>query len=438
MRKSNSNKKKAKVFTIKGAAALITAAIITLAVFTSCPNAAKPKAPEPPAPAPKHAVSFSVEGMGGTLKAKADGITETDTSPIMVEQGKTVTFTAVPNENWVVKKWTISGGSFVSGGTEDGTTATVKITAGTTVKVIFTDYKSFDFDTELDNYLKSSEASATEVNYIEVTGLRAADLKGDIAHNDPSPLGKVLSENPTKKVALKFKKVRDLTDMSYCFYTCQNLVKAPEIPANVTNMSNCFNASGITKAPAIPAGVTNMSHCFDACYVLEEAPAIPASVKNMEGCFTGCSGLKKVPVLTEGVENITSCFVNCVFEKAPAIPASVKNMTQCFQFCQNLKEVPAIPEGVKTMDRCFWGCGSLEMAPTIPKTVTSMGSCFQDCLNLKGAVLKCDYKNTFWNAFASCYALEKGGIKVPPTQLETYKTNAGTMGTDADKFAKDE
>lgn len=415
------------------AAALITAAIITLAVFTGCPNAAKPEAP-----APKHAVSFSVEGSGGTLKAKADGITETEMSPITVEQGKTVTFTAVPNENWVVKKWTISGGSFVSGGTEDGTTATVKITASTTVKVIFTDYKSLDFDTELDNYLKSSEASATEVNYIEVTGLRAADLKGDIAHNDPSPLGKVLSENPTKKVALKFKKVRDLTDMSYCFYTCQNLVKAPEIPANVTNMSNCFNASGITKAPAIPAGVTNMSHCFDACYVLEEAPAIPASVKNMEGCFTGCSGLKKVPVLTEGVENITSCFVNCVFEKAPAIPASVKNMTQCFQFCQNLKEVPAIPEGVKTMDRCFWGCGSLEMAPTIPKTVTSMGSCFQDCLNLKGAVLKCDYKNTFWNAFASCYALEKGGIKVPPTQLETYKTNAGTMGTDADKFAKDE
>lgn len=414
-------------------AALITAAIITLAVFTGCPNAAKPEAP-----APKHAVSFSVEGSGGTLKAKADGITETDMSPITVEQGKTVTFTAVPNENWVVKKWTISGGSFVSGGTEDGTTATVKITAGTTVKVIFTDYKSLDFDTELDNYLKSSEASATEVNYIEVTGLRAADLKGDIAHNDPSPLGKVLSENPTKKVALKFKKVRDLTDMSYCFYTCQNLVKAPEIPANVTNMSNCFNASGITKAPAIPAGVTNMSHCFDACYVLEEAPAIPASVKNMEGCFTGCSGLKKVPVLTEGVENITSCFVNCVFEKAPAIPASVKNMTQCFQFCQNLKEVPAIPEGVKTMDRCFWGCGSLEMAPTIPKTVTSMGSCFQDCLNLKGAVLKCDYKNTFWNVFASCYALEKGGIKVPPTQLETYKTNAVNMGTEADKFAKDE
>ena len=109
-------------------AALITAAIITLAVFTGCPNAAKPEAPapEPPAPAPKHAVSFSVEGSGGTLKVKADGITETDMSPITVEQGKTVTFTAVPATDYVVKNWTISGGSLVSGGTENNTTATVK------------------------------------------------------------------------------------------------------------------------------------------------------------------------------------------------------------------------------------------------------------------------------------------------------------------------
>lgn len=440
MRKSNSNKKKAKVFTIKGAAALITAAIITLAVFTGCPNAAKPKAPEPPAPAPKHAVSFSVEGMDGTLKAKAEGVAETEMSPIMVEQGKTVTFTAEPNTDYVVKKWTVSGGSFVSGGTENNTTATVKITAETAVKVSFTEYKTVEFGTDgvdLDNYLKNT-ASGTEVNYIKVSGLRTTDLIATAGNGYRSQLGKILFGNSTKKVALKFAgNITGLTDMSGCFYGCPNLVQAPDIPASVTNMRSCFNACSITKAPKIPEGVTDMSHCFDACYVLEEAPAIPASVKNMEGCFTGCSSLKKVPVLTEGVENITSCFVNCVFEKAPAIPASVKNMTQCFQFCQNLKEVPAIPEGVKTMDRCFWGCGSLEMAPTIPKTVTSMGSCFQDCLNLKGAVLKCDYKNTFWNAFASCYALEKGGIKVPPTQLETYKTNAGTMGTDAGKFAKD-
>lgn len=44
----------------------------------------------------QYPVIFSVEGSGGTLKAKADGVTETTTSPISVEKDKTVTFTAVP------------------------------------------------------------------------------------------------------------------------------------------------------------------------------------------------------------------------------------------------------------------------------------------------------------------------------------------------------
>ena len=53
----------------------------------------------------KHAVNFSVEGENGTLKAKADGITETDKSPINVEEGKVVTFTATPNDGYRVKEW---------------------------------------------------------------------------------------------------------------------------------------------------------------------------------------------------------------------------------------------------------------------------------------------------------------------------------------------
>ena len=424
-------------------AALITAAIITLAVFTGCPNAAKPEAPapEPPAPAPKHAVSFSVEGSGGTLKVKADGITETDMSPIMVEQGKTVTFTAVPATDYVVKNWTISGGSLVSGGTENNTTATVKITAETTVKVSFTDYKSVEFGTngvDLDNYLKNT-ASATEINYIKVSGLRTTDLIATHAHNDHSLLGKILSDNLTKKVALKFAgNMTGLTDMSGCFYGCPNLVQAPDIPASVTKMSSCFNACGITKAPEIPAGVTDMSECFRSCSDLKEAPVIPNNVKNMKDCFNAC-GITKAPVIPEGVEDMTGCFVYCTFTKAPVIPASVKYMDNCFQFCMNLKEVPAIPEGVESMERCFWGCASLEMAPVIPASVTNMGNCFKDCTELKSAVLKCNYRDNYFNsAFSGCHGLKEGSIKVPAAQLDTYKVKADRMGTEPDNFAKDE
>ena len=83
-------------------------------------------------------VTFSVESGNGTLKAKADGITETEKSPITVEQGKTVTFTAEPNGGYEVDKWTITGGAFETGtGTGGSTTAKVKITATVNITVSF-------------------------------------------------------------------------------------------------------------------------------------------------------------------------------------------------------------------------------------------------------------------------------------------------------------
>lgn len=95
----------------------------------------KPQEPENPAvPVPKHTVSFSVEGAGGTLKAKADGIAETGVSPITVEQGKTVTFTAEPAAGYVVKEWKVDG-AVVTGNTSNTYTHTV--TAAVNVKVSF-------------------------------------------------------------------------------------------------------------------------------------------------------------------------------------------------------------------------------------------------------------------------------------------------------------
>lgn len=46
-----------------------------------------------------------------------------------------------------VEKWTITGGIFEADGTEGCFTATVKITAETTIKVSFTRYKSVAFGT---------------------------------------------------------------------------------------------------------------------------------------------------------------------------------------------------------------------------------------------------------------------------------------------------
>ena len=83
---------------------------------------------------PKHTVTFSVEGGHGTLKVKADGIAETDVSPITVEQGKKVTFTAEPAAPYVVKEWKVDG-TVVTDNTENSYIHTV--TKAVDVKVSF-------------------------------------------------------------------------------------------------------------------------------------------------------------------------------------------------------------------------------------------------------------------------------------------------------------
>ena len=91
-------------------------------------------------PLPQYAVTFSVDGGNGTLKAKADGVAETATSPINVEKGKTVTFTAVPAAGYEVKEWQIFGAGMVfeaGTGTAGNNTAKVNLKGNLTVKVSF-------------------------------------------------------------------------------------------------------------------------------------------------------------------------------------------------------------------------------------------------------------------------------------------------------------
>ena len=63
---------------------------------------------------PMFTVAFSiVDGKGGTLTAKVEGeAAETDKSPITVEQGKLITFTAKASDDYEIDKWSISNGAF--------------------------------------------------------------------------------------------------------------------------------------------------------------------------------------------------------------------------------------------------------------------------------------------------------------------------------------
>ena len=99
--------------------------LAAMALFTGCPNKITVK-PE------TFAVTFSA-GEHGTLKAKAEGIAETETSPITIEQGKIVTFRATPDSGYRVKGWTRDGEAV------NGTNAFYSFTVikGVEVKVSF-------------------------------------------------------------------------------------------------------------------------------------------------------------------------------------------------------------------------------------------------------------------------------------------------------------
>ena len=136
MKKSNSNSKALSAFKKLGAVALITA---TLAMcFTACnQTGGTGGGGEKPTPKPKHAITFGVEGSvpNGMLTAKADGIAETSTSPITVEEGKVITFTAKASDGYRVKGWTLDGNAITEAGTN--TEYKLKVSKPATVTVSF-------------------------------------------------------------------------------------------------------------------------------------------------------------------------------------------------------------------------------------------------------------------------------------------------------------
>ena len=338
-------------------------------------------------------------------------------SPAIPTSGKVakdtvITFTAAPASGYKVDKWTITGGTFETGTGSDGsTTAKVKITANTKVNVSFKadNYNTVSF-ANLNTYLQT--ASSTDINYIKVTGLTAADLKGDRNSWKPSPLGKILKDNPSKKVALKLDEVSGLTDMSFCFSGCTNLAQAPEIPSSVTNMEHCFaGCTSLTQAPVIPSGVTNMAGCFCDCTSLTQAPVIPSSVTDIRYCFYNCTSLIQAPVIPSSVTDIRECFSGCTsLTQAPVIPSSVTNMDRCFYKCTSLTQAPDIPNSVTNMYYCFGVCTSLIQAPEIPSSVTDMRGCFNGCTSLTQAPVIPSSVTNMELCFSGCTSLTQAPV----------------------------
>ena len=124
-----------------------------------------------------YSVTFKVEGLNGSIKASLDG-KEID-SPYQVTKDKIVEFTAIPNDRYVVDRWTILGGSFENNsGSQGNTKANVKVNAEINVIVSFKINPQEEITITLDG--KNEEITFNgDKSFKILRGSKWADVKAD-------------------------------------------------------------------------------------------------------------------------------------------------------------------------------------------------------------------------------------------------------------------
>ena len=175
-----------------------------------------------------------------------------------------------------------------------------------------------------ENYrLKKGDMLLSQDYRYDYLGRNMGGWHVNVKDNTKAEYGPLLSEIAEKP----------LIDMFHTFRWCDKLLKAPEIPDSVTNMSSTFTGCySLTTAPAIPNSVTDMTATFYGCTSLTTAPTIPNSVTDMFGTFKDCLSLKKPPVIPEGVVSMNFAFEGCSsLEEKPELPSTVENADGIFE-----------------------------------------------------------------------------------------------------------
>ncbi|MGI5057502.1 leucine-rich repeat protein [Treponema socranskii] len=141
--------------------------------------------------------------------------------------------------------------------------------------------------TKLAGYLNT--ASATDLHYIEVTGVTNTELSSS-SLTDPSPLGKIIKESG-KKVALKLPtNVTEINDRA--FLGCKRLesIDLSACTSLTAIKMAAFKYCEALKAVWLPQSLTTIGHfAFEGCTALKEVE-LPQSLTAIgTDAFKGCS-----------------------------------------------------------------------------------------------------------------------------------------------------
>ena len=141
--------------------------------------------------------------------------------------------------------------------------------------------------TKLAGYLNT--ASATDLHYIEVTGVTNTELSSP-SLTDPSPLGKIIKESG-KKVALKLTaNVTNINDRAFRGCTRLESIDLSACTSLTAIKMAAFKNCEVLKAVRLPQSLTVIDHfAFEGCTALKEVE-LPQSLTVIgTDAFKGCS-----------------------------------------------------------------------------------------------------------------------------------------------------
>ncbi len=313
----------------------------------------------------------------------------------MVEQYKTLTFTAQPDEGYEVE-WTGAAPD-----NADKNKATLTVTANAVVTATF---KKPGNSSEVQNYhvALSSGSNGTLIadTPLPADGMVAAGsiltftATPDSAYEVEAWTGAVANPSDSTKATFT---VTAHTTVSVTFKEKQANIALLNIDAG-GYLKGVIDKDALVGDLIIPDTVTSIS----------------------DYAFADCQGLTSVTI-PNGVTSIGRCtFYDCLNLTHITIPDSVTEIEQlAFIGCSGLISI-TIPNGVTSIgDRAFEGCRKLTNI-ILPNSLTSIGSCiFKDCKSLTNITIPNKVTIISSAAFENCVGLTQISIPSSVTKIDT-------------------
>lgn len=178
--------------------------------------------------------------------------------------------------------------------------------------------------------------------------------------------------------------------LSGAWNNCTSLTYTPKLPSNYTgNLDNVLRGTKITTAPVLPDGVTNLNNAFINCSELTTVGNIPSKCMNYDNWVGTCVKLTSVPE-TGYKGRCAYAFLNCQsLNQKIDLSLATDDLTNTFSGCKSLTITPILPVKLNSnhnfMVDTFNGCLKLTIPPKTPEDTTSMKKCYYGCTSLTTA-----------------------------------------------------